>query len=86
MIVYQKDGGEFVLMSNDRRGVMKIPTGDFAGADPIEKQVPDKAGIGYETIDELKGVVQLDRWDADNALVLIKTDAGELNCRTVPLP
>ncbi|HEV3024316.1 MAG TPA: hypothetical protein VGX76_17695, partial [Pirellulales bacterium] len=60
--------------------------GDFAGADPIEKQVPDKAGIGYETIDELKGVVQLDRWDADNALVLIKTDAGELNCRTVPLP
>ncbi|HEV3023988.1 MAG TPA: hypothetical protein VGX76_16045, partial [Pirellulales bacterium] len=73
MIVYQKDGGEFVLMSNDRRGVMKIPTGDFAGADPIEKQVPDKAGIGYETIDELKGVVQLDRWDADNALVLIKT-------------
>ncbi len=86
MIVYQKDGGDFVLMANDRRGVMKIPTGDFANAEAIEKQVPDKAGVGYETIDGLKGVVQLDRLDADNALVLVKSESGELACQTVPLP
>jgi hypothetical protein len=86
MIIYQKDGSDFVLMANDRRGVMKIPTGDFAAAEPIEEQVPDKAGVGYETIDDLNGVVQLDRWDADNALVLVKTESGDLNCRSVPLP
>ncbi|HUY31901.1 MAG TPA: hypothetical protein VMV69_03910 [Pirellulales bacterium] len=86
MIVYQKDGADFVLMANDRRGVMKIPTDDFAGAKPIKERVPDKAGVGYETIADLKGVVQLDRLDAENAFVLLKTDAGELNGRTVPLP
>ena len=86
MIIYQKDGGDFVLMANDRRGVMKIPTGDFAAAEAIETRVPDKAGVGYETIADLKGVVQLDRLDADHALVLVKTEAGELACQTVPLP
>ena len=29
MIVYKKDGKEFLLMSNTSRGVMKIPTGRF---------------------------------------------------------
>ena len=29
MIVYKKDGKDFLLMSNTSRGVMKIPTADF---------------------------------------------------------
>ncbi len=33
MIVYKKDGKEFLLMSNNSRGVMKIPTAGFGGAD-----------------------------------------------------
>ena len=32
MIVYKKDGKDFLLMANNSRGVMKIPTGDFASA------------------------------------------------------
>ena len=35
MIVYQKDGKEFLLMSNNSRGVMKIPTAGFADAASI---------------------------------------------------
>ena len=35
MIVYQKNGKEFLLMSNNSRGVMKIPTNTFAAAAPI---------------------------------------------------
>ena len=33
MIVYKKDGKEFLLMSNNSRGVMKIPTDGFATAE-----------------------------------------------------
>ena len=32
MIVYSKDGREFLLMANNSRGVMKIPTAPFATA------------------------------------------------------
>ena len=32
MILYQKNGKEFLLMSNTSRGVMKIPTADFGSA------------------------------------------------------
>ena len=39
MILYKKDGKEFLLMSNTSRGVMKIPTADFATAAPITAPV-----------------------------------------------
>src|SRR6185295_494303 len=55
MVVYRKNGREFVLMSNDSRGVMKIPTESFATANPIAARVAtEKAGIGYETIRSLR--------------------------------
>ena len=38
MIVYKKDGKEFLLMSNNSRGVMKIPTDGFATAEGIIKR------------------------------------------------
>ena len=37
MIVYKKDGKEFLLMSNNSRGVMKISTDGFADAESITK-------------------------------------------------
>ena len=40
MIAYQKDGQQFLLMSNSWRGVMKIPTAGFAAATPITAPVP----------------------------------------------
>ena len=86
MIVYKKDGKEFILMSNNSRGVMKIPTEGFATADGITKPVADKAGVGYETITAMKGVEQLDLLDAANSIVLARTDAGVLNLNVVALP
>jgi hypothetical protein len=86
MILYKKDGQEFLLMSNTSRGVMKIPTAGFASATPIVAPVPDKAGVGYETIASMKGIQQLDLLDATHAVVVTRTDAGAMNLGAVALP
>ncbi len=87
MIVYQKNGKEFLLMSNNSRGVMKIPTAGFGSAASIKAPVTgEKAGVGYETITTLKGVEQMDLLDAQNTIMLARTDAGVLNLDVVALP
>ena len=87
MIVYKKDGREFLLMSNTARGVMKIPTAGFADAAPITQPVKtETGGVGYETIATMKGVEQLDLLDAKNTIILSRSDAGVLNLDIVALP
>jgi hypothetical protein len=86
MIVYQKDGKDYVLMANSSRGLMKISTENIDKIDGITEHVNDKAGLTYETISSLKGVQHLDRLDKENALVLLRTDAGALNLESVALP
>jgi hypothetical protein len=86
MIVYQKDGKEFLLMSNNSRGVMKIPTAGFADAAGITARVADKAGVGYETVATMKGVEQLDLLDAKTTIILARSEAGVLNLDVVALP
>jgi len=85
MIVYQKDGKDYLLMANSSRGVMKITTDGIDKADAITQRVPDKAGQKFETISSLKGVTQLDRLDNDHALVLIQNGGG-MNLETIDLP
>ncbi len=87
MIVYQKGGKEFLLMSNNSRGVMKIPTEGFGDAASITARVTsEKGGVGYESIASMKGVEQLDLLDAANTIILARTDAGVLNLDVVALP
>ena len=57
MVVYKKDGKEFLLMSNTSRGVMKIPTAGFASAAPINSRIGGTAGVPFETIATMTGVV-----------------------------
>jgi hypothetical protein len=87
MIVYNKTGKDFVLISNTKRGIMKLPTEGvekLAGiTTPAKGGTP--TGAKYETVGDWKGVMQLDRLDKDNALVLIDA-AGSLNLETLPLP
>ena len=61
MIMYQKDGKDYLLMTNSSRGVMKIPTAGAGEAESITEPVRGggKKGLGYETIESLKGV---QRW------------------------
>jgi len=86
MILYKKDGKEFLLMSNNSRGVMKIPTERFASAAGITTPISDKAGIGYETIASMKGVEQLDLLDETHSIVLTRSNAGALDLQAVALP
>jgi hypothetical protein len=86
MIVYKKDGKEFLLMSNNSRGVMKIPTERFSSQQGITAPVQDKAGIAYETVATMKGVEQLDLLDEAHTLVLARSEAGVLNLEAVPVP
>jgi hypothetical protein len=84
MIVYQKEGKTFLLMSNSARGVMKISTDGITKNPGITEPVKDGgvAGQTYETIKELEGVVQLDKLNNTHAVIL--TSSQEL--RTIALP
>ena len=65
---------------------MKISTEGIDHAASISERITNTAGQPYETIDKLKGVVQLDLLDKDDALVLVQQPDGKLNLETVPLP
>jgi hypothetical protein len=88
MIVYKKDGKDYILMANSARGMMKIPT---EGIDKVEAiTTPIKggglAGLKYETIKGLEGVEQMAKLDRGRALILSKDKNGGLNLDTIDLP
>jgi hypothetical protein len=86
MIVYTKGGKDYILMANSARGVMKIPAEGFGSAQPITARPQgETAGVKYETLKELQGVAQLDKLDANHALLLIKAGDG-LSLKTIELP
>jgi hypothetical protein len=86
MIVYQKDGKDFILMANSRRGVMKITTENIDKIEPITKPQRSTAGLTYETIAALKGVKHLDRLNKDTALALAQADTGAMSLESIALP
>ena len=87
MIVYKKDGQEFLLMSNTDRGVMKIPTATFGTETPITTPVPTgTAGVKYETVASMTGIEQLDLLDATRTIVIAKGADGVRNLQIVILP
>jgi hypothetical protein len=86
MITYHKDGNDYLLLANNKRGVMKIPTENAGGAEGITAPVHGTKGIGYETITALKGVVQMDKLDDGRAVILTQGSDGAMNLETVELP
>jgi hypothetical protein len=87
MIVYHKDGNDYLLMTNSSRGVMKIPTENAGSAEGITQPVNGKKGIGYDTISSLKGVTQMDQLDDHHAVLLVQENpTGSMDLRTIELP
>ena len=86
MIVYKKGGQDYLLMSNSARGVMKLKLskGDIDATKAIETRIESTAGLPYETIKELKEVVQLDKLSDSKAVLLVGT--GRQDIRTIDLP
>lgn len=87
MISYTKDGSDFLLLSNSARGVMKITTAGLGDNDGLSEPVRGggAAGQGFETVDSLQGVVQMDKLNDSHAVVLMDND-GKLDMKTVELP
>ncbi len=85
MIIYQKEGVDYILMANSARGLMKVSIDNISHISGITERTGDTAGLEFETIDEVEGVLQLDRLNAGNALVLVSTESG-MDLRTLPLP
>jgi len=86
MVLYRKDGQDFILMSNSRRGVMKIPTAPFASAQPITTPVKGTGGVPFETIASMTGIEQLDLLDATRSIVIARSADGRRNLSAVVLP
>ena len=88
MIMYHKDGKDWLLLANNSRGVMKISTENIANAEAITAPVGGggSQGTKYETIAAWQGVEQLDKLDDTHALVLRKGEAGALNLESLLLP
>ncbi|MFM7057718.1 MAG: hypothetical protein ACKO2P_12435 [Planctomycetota bacterium] len=88
MISYVKDGAAWLLLSNSARGVMKISTAGLKTAKALTEPVGGggTAGQKFETVAALNGVLQMDKLNETSALVLVQSEGGSINLRTVPLP
>ncbi len=87
MFVYQKDGRDYVLMSNSRRGVMKIPTAPFGAAQGITTPVREgTAGVPFETVASMTGIDQMDLLDEQRTIVIVRAPDGARNLTAVILP
>jgi len=85
MIVYGKGGTDYILMNNSSRGVMKMSMEEIHKYGGI-KEKTDVAGLPYETIADLKGVQQLDRFDDNSAAILVQDESGSMDLKTIALP
>jgi hypothetical protein len=86
MVAYKKGGKDYILLANSSRGVMKVDTAGIDTQESITKQVPDKAGLKYETVESLKGVQHLDKLDDTHAVVLTQAEDGTMTLMSVDLP
>jgi len=88
MFVYRKGGKDFILLANSSRGMMKITTENIGKIEGITKRIGGggTAGLTYQTIEEIKGVEQLDRLNEENAVVLVRSGSGAANLQIVALP
>ena len=85
MIVYSKGGQDYLLMSTTARGVMKIPTSQFATAAAITTRVGGTQGA-FETIASMVGIEQLDLLDNGRTIVIARSQDGVRSLTAVILP
>jgi hypothetical protein len=85
MIVYQKDGKDFLLLANNRHGVLKVAAEQITGASAITAKVSGTQGLAFEKV-AWEGVAQLDRFDSRHAVVVQTGAAGAMSLATLALP
>ena len=90
MIVYTKEGKDYLLMSNTKHGVIKVKLEGIDKAKPITSRISETAGLTYDKFPEMKDVVQIDKLDSDRFVyhTLTKPKDGPTfeTLMTAPLP
>lgn len=88
IVVYNKDGKDYALMANNSRGVMKITLEGIDKAAALTDGVSGggTAGTAFETVADLKGVVQLDRFDAEHAVIVVQAADKSFGLKSIALP
>ncbi|MDB5390793.1 MAG: hypothetical protein JWM11_6439 [Planctomycetaceae bacterium] len=86
IISYEKDGQNYLLLANNNRGVMKIGTQNLEKQTGITSPIKGTAGLGYDTVKDLKGVEHLDKLGTTSALLLVRGDDKNLSLQSIPLP
>jgi hypothetical protein len=85
IIVYQKDGKDYLLLANSARGVIKVAAEQITGAESITAKVSDTKGLKFEKID-WAGINQLDQLDGKYAVVVRNGTNNSQNLETLALP
>lgn len=88
MVVYKKKDKQFALMANSHRGVMKIDLAKAGSQAELTERVGGggTAGVPFETIKDLTGVMQLDGLSATHGVVLVRDKDGKEDLKTIVLP
>ncbi|MHC2068010.1 hypothetical protein ACYFX5_11090 [Bremerella sp. T1] len=87
MVVYEKSGNQYLLMANSARGVMKVSTDDIEREEGLTEPVKGggTAGQDYEAV-EWEGVVQLDKLNDNQAVIITQAEGQPAVLKTVDLP
>ena len=85
MILYKKEGHDFLLVANTARGVLKLSIDHLERFAPVNEDGGNPAQIAMQRVVGLKGVVQLDAYDATRAIMLLDSRDG-LDLKLVALP
>lgn len=76
IVSYEKGGKPYLLLANSARGVMKVDASNIAEQKGINERIADTAGLTYETLKDLQGVEQLDKFGNDRVVILSKGADG----------
>lgn len=87
MVVYEKAGTTSILMTNSKRGTMKITTAGIAGREGLTEKVASggTAGQPFESIASLENVIQMDKLSDHHAIALIE-EGESLTLTAIELP
>lgn len=88
MIVYEKDGTSYLMVTNTARGVMKMKAADIADQAEVTRKVDGggTAGLPFVKIESLSGVVQLAKLNDQYGVILTENDKQALQLSTIELP
>jgi hypothetical protein len=85
MLIYQKNGANWILMSNTSNGLQKISAENLDKYDAITASIPDTAGVPFTKLPQT-GVTHLARLDDNNAVMLVASANGNQSLKALPLP